>query len=539
MAHHNMSEGGVMESRNIFIDTTLNAGSERQLEGIQTSLDLPRTAFTTVHPMKLRLTMKQFLTRKFWNDCNSTNKVGYFVARGPVVGTPDEIKLQAYPIYLEEGDYEDYCRGLRPTDLRLALQIAINTMLTDLESGNLFYRLNDGTQIHRFPANDRAATFPAVPAQPALQVQVLWDAVAKGWEINFCNGTPNNAYPQPATNLTMWDSTHGLPISGGTVNYQPLCGFWFPNIKDVNATSLASAWGGTNTFQYSGLFADNLLRDQYQVWSDTYKFFGAHCARNGEPTIINSQYGAFVNQNVPAGMWWNQVKITAGGATTLGVVTHRSFCKPQLDTLDAIYLRLSLPNTAYATVSNQQDNDAVPLTLTNSDILARIPIPEKEQCSGSTGGAYGSDGVGDPPSSSRFFVGDEQRVGCFRDRIVWEDKSDIFSLTLGDTSIGNLKLSLTDSKGRLLLPPEWFRRWIYTADGITTIQPQNLQQNAATMGNANWKGVIKYEVIHHNQIDIPLTKEVRQQNSEQQIRGGAFSNVEMGILANQGGNLLQ
>ena len=133
--------------------------------------------------------------------------------------------------------------------------------------------------------------------------------------------------------------------------------------------------------------------------------------------------------------WHILVQQDLGAGVVDGVYGFKSIYPAQLDTLDALYVRTTLPSSNFESVAFNAPNQTAPQTLKNSTILAKIPTPRRKEAQADLRATV-----------SRIATRDLRA-----DRIIWQSPTpNMQSLDIDLPSLNQLRISITDDKGRII-----------------------------------------------------------------------------------------
>ena len=332
----------IISERNLFINTSsVPVGNGRDV-----SINLPQGYADCAFGEQMRMTLSTFLMEKKFYDVNETNNTFFLVAYTTDANLTDMISI---PIVIPKGNYKSF-------------------------GGRQDY----GQEV-------TAGTAPPAWAVNTTRVRSWYNTRGLGYQLLL--------KIEAALGLE-WNGTKYIDNPAGTGVYKV--------VKDTLTTrdlviikhdAVSGRW--TITIDIASAITDTAIESR--ITSKTYKlnFYSFELANysnfdNAIGKIIgNNLYGAFVdthellggcsvqrNNDLAPATLTQLESVTAlfdSVNTTPNVYTGQGSFQASLKTLEAVYVRTNLSSTNFQTASFDSGNDLYPFVI-SSDILAKIPV---------------------------------------------------------------------------------------------------------------------------------------------------------------------
>ena len=396
--------GNVLATRNLFIDTEAFSS---QGDGTTARFTLPSTAFSIKgDSQQMCLTLTTFEVRKNWTEINKSNNVFFLW---------DFANNVLYPCIIPPGSY----RAFQATTTQ-------TTTITNLTT----------------PFNYGAAAnqaFPDLASGIKYAVDKALYLMHAGGKTSDWNGTTCGTFTYPATlatNITTFSSTvTWSPVSRKfTISFPIAIATQFElycfQVKSGDLSSSNATWNQ---------HANNINQALYGNWTfqDVHEILGSRPTRDADLTTNNGIAG-----------------FTHTGTTAYAMTSI--YCA-QLNSLEALYLRINSQSTNNYQTPGQEMNSTYETTMIPTTILARFPM-------------------------------DTSVYDDINETITFTDTGgDIFQIYLDTTMLTSLQLSLTDDKGRVIAP-------------VALTAPKD--------GNLSFKCTLRYDVIEKNTYMPPTAADI-------------------------------
>lgn len=119
----------------------------------------------------------------------------------------------------------------------------------------------------------------------------------------------------------------------------------------------------------------------------------------------------------------------------------------QLSTLECIYIRGDLMTESFQTIGFEKDANSAPNIAHNTLILGMVPVPRRLYNQWHKPAVDYPNGQGDPSPP------DVYDYDYFQEELItWEDTNNQYLNMLGAHRVGQMRITLTDDKGRLIQP---------------------------------------------------------------------------------------
>ena len=391
----------IISERNLFINTSsVPVGNGRDV-----SINLPQGYADCAFGEQMRMTLSTFLMEKKFYDVNETNNIFFLVAVKE--GGTTLADIISKPIVIQSGNYKSF-------------------------GGQQTYGTGEATP------NDTAKWYNnrGIGYQLVTQIEkalgVTWDESNSRYDRNadgIYPGTGNTA----STARNIVTVTHGSVSGQWTIVIDATVLVASPVAINYNFKlfSFELSQGANNTIVQT-------ITNGKGIFVDTHELLGG-CSVS---KINNLQEpAAFSDINLLTQMFTPSAESNNKG-------TYTGHFQASLKTLEAVYVRTNLSSSNYQTASFDSGNDLYPFVI-SSDILAKIPIYTSTVATSSETN-YPLYSKSDPIQTLNVQYGYNDETFPAEYISFIDQGGHTFSMMLNTNHVSQIRMFLTDDKGRLI-----------------------------------------------------------------------------------------